>query len=164
MTFRTAGAILLATTSVIAVASTEDTVFPSVAAHYEAIRQALIEDSTDGVAGHAAAIAASARELRLDFNAAAAGVAAANAETVRALLPEIEERASRVATAGTLEMTRAELAELTKPLVRWHELVEGARPVVAYCSMEKRAWLQPEGPIGNPYAPFMLRCREVVQR
>ena len=47
---------------------------------------------------------------------------------------------------------------------RWHELVEGGKPVVAYCPMVEMAWLQPDEPIGNPYAPYMLRCGEVVQR
>jgi hypothetical protein len=56
------------------------------------------------------------------------------------------------------------MAELTKPLVRWHALLEGSRPVVAYCPMVKKAWLQPDGAIGNPYAPSMLGCGEVVQR
>jgi len=83
---------------------------------------------------------------------------------VRPLLPEISEKATRVASASDLASVRGELAELTKPLVRWHELVEGSRPVVAYCPMEKKAWLQPDEAIGNPYAPYMLRCGEVVQR
>jgi hypothetical protein len=30
--------------------------------------------------------------------------------------------------------------------------------------MEKKAWLQPDEAIGNPYDPTMLRCGEVVQR
>ena len=57
------------------------------------------------------------------------------------------------------------LAELTKPLVRWHELIEGPRPVVAYCPMYKRSWLQPSGDleIGNPYGG-MPRCGEIVSR
>ena len=80
------------------------------------------------------------------------------------MLPHIENRALEVAAAGDLEDVRIELAELTKPLVRWHELVEGSPTVVAYCSMVKKAWLQPDEAIGNPYAPQMLRCGEVVQR
>ena len=50
------------------------------------------------------------------------------------------------------------------PILFNHGLIEGDRPVVAYCPMEKKAWLQPYEPIGNPYAPYMLRCGEVVQR
>jgi hypothetical protein len=30
--------------------------------------------------------------------------------------------------------------------------------------METKARLQPDGEIGNPYAPYMVRCGEVVQR
>jgi len=29
---------------------------------------------------------------------------------------------------------------------------------------ERKSWLQPDEPIGNPYAPSMLRCGEVVAR
>ncbi len=84
--------------------------------------------------------------------------------TVKALLPEIENRATSGRRSSDLESVRNEMAELTKPLVRWHGLVEGSKPVVAYCPMVKKAWLQPDEAIGNPYAPYMLRCGEVVQR
>ena len=86
------------------------------------------------------------------------------AAAVKELLPLIEKQSMKVASAPDLPSIRAELAELTKPLVRYHALVQGSRPVVAYCPMEKRAWLQPDEPIGNPYAPHMLRCGDVVQR
>ena len=69
-----------------------------------------------------------------------------------------------LAAAKDLDDARNALASLTKPLSRWQKLVNGPRPVVVYCPMEKKAWLQPDGPIGNPYAPSMLRCGEVVQR
>jgi hypothetical protein len=156
--------VLAATTTVVATQAAGQQAFSTIVEHYEAIRQILIEDSTNAIAGHAEAIAATTVAFRHDFSAAAAGIDPGDAEAVKALLPEIEERASSMATADGLEEVRAALAELTKPLVRWHELIEGARPVVAYCPMEKRAWLQPDEAIGNPYAPYMLRCGEVVQR
>lgn len=141
----------------------KDTVFSDISGHYEAIRLVLIEDSTEGVAEHAEAIAYAAASLAANFSPAAAGVDSADAAAVKGLLPQIEVRASRVASAEALERIRDELAELTKPLVRWHALIEGSRPVVAYCPMVKKAWLQPDEAIGNPYAPTMLRCGEVVQ-
>ena len=150
--------------SVSGTASAGDTAFDEVVIRYEVMRQALIEDSTDGVAERAAEIAAIARDLRADLSPTRAGIDAADARTLEGLLPKIEDRADSVAAAGSLEETRERLAELTKPLVRWHELVEGPRPVVAYCPMVKKAWIQPDEAIGNPYAPYMLRCGEVVQR
>lgn len=130
--------------SAIATTAAEDTAFDVVFSHYEPIRQALIEDSTDDIASHAAAIA--------------------DAGTIQELLPEIAARARSLQNASRLANTRLELSALTQELARWHQLIEGPRPVVAYCPMEKMAWLQPDEPIGNPYAPSMLRCGEVVQR
>jgi len=152
------------TALVTAIESTENMVFTDISDHYEAIRQGLIEDSTEGVAEHTEAISIAARDLEQDFNASAAGVSSDEAAAVKALLPEIVDRASRVAVAENIEDIRTEFAELTKPLVRWHEMVKGPRPVVAYCPMVKNAWLQPDEAIGNPYAPYMLHCGEVVQR
>ena len=161
-------AILIALLSIVASVSVtpaaEAAAFSVIFEHYEAIRQALIEDSTDGVADHATAIAATAGDLERDFDVAAAQIDADDADAVRGWLSDIEARAGAVARAGDLEATREAVAELTKPLVRWHELVVGGKPVVAYCPMVKKAWLQPDEPIGNPYAPSMLRCGEVVQR
>ena len=161
-------AILMAVASMIGLVSgtvaDENRAFDEVVGHYEAIRLELIEDSTEGVAEHAEAIASAAAGLAGNFSPAAAGVDPENATTIESLLPGIEARALEIAAASDLEQTRSELAELTKPLVRWHELVEGPKPVVAYCSMVKRAWLQPDESIANPYAPHMLRCGEVVQR
>ena len=105
-----------------------------------------------------------AASLTADFSPSAAAVSSDDAAAVRALLPEISNLAMKVAAAADLDTVRNEVAEMTKPLVRWHELIEGPRPVVAYCPMVKKAWIQPDEAIGNPYAPYMLRCGEVVQR
>ena len=138
--------------------------FGDISTHYEAIRQALLQGSDAGVSEHARAIEAVALRLSTDFSAAAAGVADGDAQAVREVLPEVIDHARRLAAATGVAGARAELAELTKPLVRYHALVSGARPIVAYCPMERKSWLQPDGPIGNPYAPSMLRCGEVVAR
>ncbi len=157
-------ALVLVAVLPIAVDAAEQNVFDAVFGDYEAIRQALIEDSTDGIAPHAEAIAAAVAALAEDFSAAAAGVSQDNSATVNALLPEIRAKAEKLSAADGLADTRQDFAALTQPLVRWQKLVEGPRPVVAYCPMEKKAWLQPDEAIGNPYAPSMLRCGEVVQR
>lgn len=147
-----------------AIVASESTAFDRVFDDYEAIRQILMDDSTETVAEHARAIAAAAAALEADFSPAAAGVSPRDADTVRALLDEVETRARSLADADGLAEARQVLASLTQPLVRWHRLVEGPKPVVAYCPMEKKAWLQPDEAIGNPYDPTMLRCGEVVQR
>lgn len=148
----------------ITTSAAEPTVFDGIFDQYESIRQVLIEDSTDGIAAHAAAIATAADGLEGDFSPGEAGVGPKDGETVERLLPEIVERANKLASAKGLEATRNEFAELTKPLVRWQHVIEGPRPMVAYCPMVKKAWLQPDEAISNPYAPSMLRCGEVVQR
>jgi hypothetical protein len=145
-------------------APAEDSVFAKISDHYEAVRLVLIESSTSKVSVNAEAIGRLAGGLEQDFSPEAAGVSDADADAVKTLLPEIEDRATDLAAAQDLAAVRNAFAELTKPLVRYHRLVEGTRPVVAYCPMEKKAWMQPDGPIGNPYDPSMLRCGEVVQR
>jgi hypothetical protein len=150
--------------SVITTRAADQTAFAGIFENYEAIRQVLIQDSTEGVAKRADAIQRIAEDLSAEFSAEAAGVNAEDAAAVQELLPLMIDRARKVAAAKDLASVRAELAELTKPLTRYHLLVQGDRPVVAYCPMEKKAWLQPDEAIGNPYAPYMLRCGEVVQR
>jgi hypothetical protein len=141
-----------------------ETTFSEISTQYETIRQALLKDSTAGIREHAQAIQFIASRLSQDFSAASAGVAESDARAVRELLPEIIECSGALAAADGLAAVRTAFAELTMPLVRYHRLVQGARPVVAYCPMEKKSWLQPDEAIGNPYAPSMLRCGEIVQR
>jgi len=65
--------------------------------------------------------------------ASAAGVDSGDAAAVKELLPLIEERSKKVASAPDIASIRSELAELTMPLVRFHAMVQGSRPVLAYC-------------------------------
>ena len=159
----TVSAVVLAA-GVAGVGAGEDTAFSRITGHYEAIRQALIDDSTRGIATHAEAIAADATALEGDFEARAAGVEPGDADAVREMLPEVRTSAETLAAAKDLTHARQSLAVMTRPLTRWQKLVKGPRPVVVYCPMEKKAWLQPDEPVGNPYDPSMLRCGEVVQR
>jgi hypothetical protein len=156
--------LMLVAASSLSASAAHASVFDDVFGHYEAIRQALIADSTEGIEAHAHAISSAAAGLAGNFSATAAAVNDSDAETVKSLLPEIQKRAGDVAAAADLKDVRQEMAMLTQPLVRWHRLVEGSRPVVVYCPMERKAWLQPDEPVGNPYDPSMLRCGEVVQR
>ena len=50
-------------------------------------------------------------------------------------------------------------------MVRYRQLVPDPQPVVVFCSMAQKVWLQPKGEIGNPYyGSSMLRCGKVVSR
>jgi hypothetical protein len=124
--------------------------FTAMAEHYEPIWQALSGDTLDGVADHARAIA----EL------AETGDHPADA---REAVPEIVEHAERLAQAGDIDAAREAFGELTKPLVRYRKAVGAERLEVAYCPMAKKAWLQPEGDLANPYyGSEMLRCGDFV--
>ena len=138
--------------------------FDMVKEKYEPIRNALINDSMDGVNSHGKAIAAELRELQSDFSADRAGASGEAASVVREKLPEMIDAADAIAAAKTLEAARDGLYDLSKPMVRWREgVAESGRPAVAYCPMHKRSWLQPGEEIGNPYGN-MPRCGSIVSK
>ncbi len=137
--------------------------FDEILGHYEQIRLSLLNDSVKGVAQHAKAIERRVGRLVSAFDAADAGVKADAAGPVKTLLPELRKRAAQLVLATDLGEARVAFGELSKPLVRYREAVSGDRPVVAYCSMVKRSWLQPKGEIGNPYGgQQMPHCGEIV--
>lgn len=139
--------------------------FAAIDGHYQSIRLALLEDSTEGVREHAKAIAKTARELEGNPSAAGAGVTPESLEALRELLPEVVKRAEALASASAIGEEREALKSLTQPLVRWHELVQGPKPRLAYCSMERGAWFQPDGVLGNPYGGTrMPRCGVFVTK
>ena len=139
------------------------TAFSEMAGHYEAIRQALLHDTIEGVAEHARAIAEEAKSLQGGADASTAGVAANQGAECASLLPEVEKVASELATATSLDAARQAFGELSKPMVRYREMASGHRPMVVYCPMAKQSWLQPAGEIGNPYyGQSMARCGQVV--
>ena len=146
------------------VASAQRAYFYETMQHYEPIRVALVEDSTEGVAAHAEAIAEDLRQLQAAFTNEEAGIGRDGSELVQEKLPEIIAAAEALAAAETLQAARDAFYEMTKPMVQWHgKLVMTPRPVVAYCPMHKRSWLQPDGEIGNPYGG-MPHCGEIVAR
>lgn len=108
---------------------------------YEDVRQALIKGSVEDVQR-------TAREL----------ASTASAEKQKA----IAGRATALASAADLKGARDSFAMLSDELIRFREGRSGAKPVVVYCSMEKKSWLQPKGPITNPYTDESMRsCGEV---
>lgn len=165
---RTSSFVLLLLASVLVApasfaADGESAAFDQVAKHYESVRLALTNDTTDGISEQSQQIEAILKELSADWSSVAAGVRADMAEDVRGLLPELSRAAGALTAATSLDAARDAFFDLSKPLVRWRKAVDGDKPVVAYCPMVKRSWLQPEGELGNPYyGQSMLRCGEVV--
>lgn len=115
----------------------QDPVFVS----YEAARQALIKGSVPDVKKAARHVSVSARS--------------AAQHNLVALAATMEK-------AADLKAARAAFAAVSEEVIRYRESRRSNRPVVAYCSMEKKSWLQPEGEIGNPYVDAsMRRCGEI---
>jgi hypothetical protein len=155
--------VLMSFATVSLAGAEESTMYEDISQGYEEIRVALLNDTLDGVAENATAIRQRSDALAAEFDAAQAGVATDKAEEARALLPEISGAADRLASVGDLGEARAEYYELSKPMGRYRKLADIEGSMVVYCSMAKKAWIQPEGEIGNPYmGQSMPRCGEVI--
>ena len=142
---------------------TETSAFDQVLEHYEPARLALAEDSMEGVAERGRKMGDVLNRLTTDWSIEAAGIQAEMGDEIQQLLPALKESATDLAEAESLTDARNAFYELSKGLVRWRKAANGDKPVVAYCSMAKRSWLQPAGELGNPYyGQSMPRCGEVV--
>lgn len=139
------------------------TTFEALIGHYEPIRRALLNDTTEGVAAHAPAIVKIANEAGKKFSPHAAGVKDADGDECIDLLGAVAKNAAALANAKDLATARAAFSELSGPMIRYREMAGGDRPVVVYCPMEKKKWLQAKGEIGNPYGgQKMARCGQVI--
>jgi hypothetical protein len=108
---------------------------------YEGVRQALLK-------GSVADVQRTATEL--------AGAAEAERQSA------IAGRARELSAVASLKGVRDSFAMLSEQMIRFRDSQAGDRPVVVYCSMEKRSWLQPKGAIVNPYLDGSMRsCGEV---
>jgi hypothetical protein len=142
-----------------------DSAFTSMMANYEAIHGALAGDTTKDIAKHAKEIQKIAGDASKDFNAAMAGVSEENAAACRKLLPEVNQAAAKLAAAKNLSSAREVFGELSRPLVRYREMLTGEDTKVAYCPMAKKPWLQTAKEIENPYyGSSMLRCGSFVSQ
>ena len=143
----------------------QPTSFTAVLEHYEIVRLALLNDSAQEVAVNGEAIASQLRALQADFTAEKAGVAEDAASAVQDGLPGMIAAADSLAGGPSLADARNAFYDLSKGLVRWREGVQSTRPVVAYCPMVKKSWLQPDGSIGNPYGGrHMPSCGQIVSK
>jgi hypothetical protein len=78
---------------------------------------------------------------------------------------KIAELAADLEKAADITTARAGFAKLSDEVIKYRETrCCGDKPVVVYCSMEKKSWLQPGGEIGNPYVTAAMRkCGEVKE-
>ena len=150
-------------------AAEESSAFDRILASYEPIRLALVQDTVDGIEAPARDILVAIESLSSDYGAENAGVDAEHAATVEDLLGDLAVAAEALVAAGDLTSARDAFYDLSKPLVRYRAAIvasgraEGSLPVVAFCSMARRSWLQPAGTIGNPYhGQTMAECGEIV--
>jgi hypothetical protein len=159
-----ASLVLLAVGGWFGTATADETnAFQEVLGHYEAIRLALVNDTLEEVLEHAQAIEGRMTKLMEDFRAADAGVPEGESAACKALLPEAASAAELLASAEGLDQARAAFFELSKPLGRYRKLAGSFGTVVVSCPMAKKAWIQPEGEIGNPYmGQGMPVCGQVV--
>ena len=112
------------------------------AAPYLHIQVALANDSTDGVAEAARAIAAEAAEM--GEQAAAIGTAA-----------------EALAEAADLRSARDAFGPLSDALIAYGREVGFGELRLAYCPMVDREWLQATSELRNPfYGSMMLTCGE----
>lgn len=71
--------------------------------------------------------------------------------------------AANLADARDLAAARRAFATLSEKVIDYHRTHPAEGVAVAYCSLEKKSWLQPIGRIGNPYAGSDMRqCGEFV--
>jgi hypothetical protein len=78
---------------------------------------------------------------------------------------KLMELAGDLEDAADLKTARSAFAALSSEAIKYRETRCCEKPVVAYCSMEKKSWLQPAGEIGNPYVdPSMKKCGEIKQK
>lgn len=111
---------------------------------YEAVRQALLKNSVPDVQKSADALASAARSEKQEL---------------------IAVQAESLAEASDIASARRVFAALSDNVIKFRAAGCCERPVVAYCPMEKKSWLQPAGtPIANPYLDGGMRtCGQLVK-
>ena len=143
--------------------TSEISTFHALLQEYEAVRLSLLDDSLTHVAHRAEAMTGQVTELTQSFDAESAGVAVDKSAECEALLPEILAATTRLAQATNLDEAREAFFALSKPMGRYRKLAGIEGSMVAYCPMVKKAWIQPHGEIGNPYAGQMMpTCGEMI--
>jgi hypothetical protein len=125
---------LLALALVLAVPALADA---SLFGKYEAVRQALLAQKLADVHSSARELATKATELK-------------NADVIAT--------AEAVAAAKDLTSARNAFAALSDQMIKVRNAAKGERPMIGFCPMVNKSWLQEKGEIGNPYDSNMAMC------
>lgn len=104
---------------------------------YEAVRQGLLNEKIADVQSSAKVLAAEA--------------AKANNATVA-------KAAQSVSGAKDLKAARAAFGTLSDEMIKVRNAAKGDRPMIGFCPMVNKSWLQAKGKIGNPYDSAMAAC------
>ena len=119
--------------------SASTTLFPG----YESARQALMTQNVPKIQSAAAALAKDARAAKQDAVAA---------------------KADALSKATTFPAAKTAFGALSDEMIRYRAAVKAKEPIVVYCSMEKKSWLQPKGAVVNPYLDASMRSCGTVTR
>lgn len=141
-----------------------ESAFAAVWHHYEALWNALADDSTDGLAEHAEGIREAADRITADFSLEEAGlVKDADADEAAEFFSDIAKSALYLGSTQDLALAREAFYEISKSMVRLSELRAGGKLRVVYCAMAKKSWLQRGEKIVNPYhGRSMSGCGEII--
>lgn len=121
----------------------------SVFDNYLKIQSALAQDSLEGVAATARAMAKAVRN-----------------DSMKMLPSQVADQAEALAAAKDLKAARAAFDSLSQSLIRYlaQNKMSAGQYREAYCPMAKASWLQTADAIQNPYfGKAMLKCGQFKQ-
>jgi len=144
-----------------AVAAGEAGRFQRLFNHYNAIRLALAADTTLEVPYHAERLGVLAGVLAREARRSGREKDRAIAEQLRA----VSDAARKVALSADLKTTRVEFAKLSRALLAYRGAADVEDPVVVFCPLHNKIWLQrSEARVGNPYMGAQrTRCGQVLE-
>lgn len=114
---------------------------------YIKVQATLAQDSIEGVAASAAAMAKSIQ-----------------ADSMKMLSPKVAQQAEALAKAENLEAARQAFKPLSESLIQFvkDQKVPAGSYYVAYCPMAKASWLQTDKTVINPYmGKSMVHCGQI---
>lgn len=152
-----AGVLALLSLGAPAWAEKPEAAFQQMFREYERIRLELTNDSLEGIAERASAIAATA------LDAEEAAKKSPHYSPCCTAPAEIAKAADSLAAAATLVEAREAFFALSRPLIRFAEPLAPEGVVTVSCAMLDKRWLQAKGRIGNPYGgKAMAECGKVI--
>ena len=104
---------------------------------YETVRQGLLKQNLADVQSSARALAADAKKAKNE---------------------KIATMATSVSKAADLKAARNSFAVLSDEMIKLRNEAKGDRPMIGFCPMVNKSWLQAKGEVGNPYDPSMEKC------